>query len=73
MCVRCASVASDAHSLPKTTGCWFTGVLQCELESGTRPGFRFSETSLYFAKGVCWDPSYCFSGHATNDLSGWED
>lgn len=27
MCVRCTPVASDAHSLPKTTGCLFTGVL----------------------------------------------
>lgn len=72
MCARCASVASDAHSLPKTTGCWFTGVLQCEQDSGTRPGFCLSETSLRSAKGGCWGQCYCSSGHATKELSGWE-
>ncbi len=63
--VRCALVATDAHFLVETTGCWFTPAPQCEQESGARTGFRLPENSLDSAGGLSWGPARCSFRHAT--------
>lgn len=70
-CVRCAPVASDAHSLAETTGCRFTPASQCEQELGTRSGILLPESSLDSAGGLGWGQAHCSFRHATKETSGW--
>lgn len=71
--MRCAPVASDAHSLVETTGCRFTPASQCEQELGARSGILLPESSLDSAGGLGWGPAHCSFRHAIKETSGWGD
>lgn len=58
--VRCAPVATDAHFLVETTGCWFTPAPQCEQELGARTGLCLPENSLDSARGSQLGPCSLF-------------